>query len=669
MDNNDNCKACAIANGHVEPEAAHGHDHSGGTQEGEVRRLWTNVIISTVILIAALVLQHGTYSDAVPHWMLLGLYILSFIPVGFPVIQEAWELTTEHHDYFNECTLMTVAAIGAFSIGDYPEAVMLMALYSIGEVLQTKAVSRARRSISDLVNDHAQVVQRLNADGTREEVAPEEVLVGDKVRALVGDRLALDGVLLSDSATLDLSALTGESVPVEVLRGEPLLAGAVVQGHPIEMEVTKPYKDSTLSRILHMAEEAAERKPETEHFIRRFSRVYTPIVLVLAVLVVAVPWLVSLLHPTFTYDFSKWFYSSLVFLVTSCPCALIISVPLSYFSGLGASSRHGLLFKGSIFIEKLRHTTAVVFDKTGTITEGSFEVADLQVYGGTAEEEALALLVAVESGSTHPIAQAILSYAEEKTLPEVAVSKLHEQAGFGLRAKDSHSAELLAGNARLLRESGVEIADHQTDTGTTVYLARGGVLILTVVLQDKLKPTSTATVAELHRKGVTPVTILSGDRQAVVEQVGAEVGVDRAIGGLLPQDKMREVELLMHEKEDQVVTYVGDGLNDAPVMSMSDIGVAMGGIASDATVEAADIVIQGTDPYKLVQAIEISNFTHKIVIQNIVFALSFKIVVMLLATFGIASLALAIMADVGVALLTVVNSIRVLRFKAKAPTI
>lgn len=660
----EHCKACSCADGlqlsqHHHEGEGHSHDHGPHTQQ----ILWTIVAFSSAFLVVALAIDHFQPTWWGMPWLRLVAYLVAFLPVGIHVLLDAWTLSVHDRDYFNECTLMTIAAAGAFAIGEYPEAVLLMVLYNIGEILQTKAVTKAKKSISDLVDIRTEEVMHLLPDGSEEMIAARDAEPGFLLRVRVGERLALDGTLTSAHALLDLSALTGESVPAELTEDDRVLAGSVVLGHPIEMRVTKPYEESTLARILQMAEKAAERKPDTERFIRRFARVYTPIVIALALLVVLVPWVVSLVYSGFTYVFADWLYRSLVFLVTSCPCALIIAVPLTYFSGIGAASRHGILFKGAIFLEKIRHATSVVFDKTGTITEGTFEVTEVLHYGDFDQNEALALLAAVEQNSTHPIAQAIIRHAEEQALSKVEVTEVQELAGFGLEARDTSGHLLRVGSDRLMQEAGLELPPSSDLDRTAVHLAVENQVVLTVVLEDKPKPTAVATVNELRLRGLSPVVILSGDKPAVVERVGAEIGVDRAYGGLLPQDKMAHVESLMQEEQKEVI-FVGDGLNDAPVMSMTDVGVAMGGIASDATIEAADVVIQGTDPFKVVQAWDLSLFTHKVVMQNITFSLGFKFVVMLLALFGIASLTLAVIADVGVTLLAVLNAMRVLRFRA-----
>lgn len=630
----------------------HGESHEHGSTTGMVRRL----LASFVLLALFLVLDWQGVWQAT-SWLRLPAYILAFLPIGIPVLLEAIEITREE-TFFNECTLMFIASMGAFAIGEYPEAVMLMCLYALGEIFEDKAVDSARQSISSLIDSRSDKVQLVTEEGY-EEVSAEEVPVGAVILVQTGDIVPLDGKLLGDRPRdLDLSALTGESMPVTKNVGDEILAGSVSHMESFQLEVTKPFSESTLSRIMRMSEEAAEEKPKTELFIRRFARVYTPIVFGLAVLIVAVPYLIQ----GSAYDFSTWLYRGLVFLVTSCPCALIISVPLSYYSGLGAASRNGLLFKGAVFLEALRKVDAMIFDKTGTLTEGTFEHVELNPVGTFEQSDVAPLIKSMEQHSNHPIAQAVVNSLADA--PSVEVTDIQELAGRGMVAMHG-SEELCLGNLTLMNERGISVQEDTIHPGKTVlYFSKGGALAATVTLSDAIKPSSHAAIAALHKYGISPLVMLSGDKADVAEHVAQDLGLDDAKGGLLPDDKMREVRLLMQE---HTVAYVGDGLNDAPVMSMVPVGVAMGGLGSDATIEAADVVIQGDDPYSLVNALDIAKKTNTIVIQNIVFSLAFKATVMILATLGYASLTLAIIADVGVTLLAVLNATRVLRFKGTHP--
>lgn len=632
----------------------HCHCHDGDSVESSFKR--PLISLGLLILIGCVQYFFGWWNMPLLRSL---LYVVAFVPVGLPVLAEAWELLRHERNIFNECVLMSIASIGAFAIGEEMEAVLLMLLYQVGEYLQGKAVAKARKDIAELADVRSDKVLLVTDEETRE-IKATEAKVGDTLRVIPGMRVSLDGKLLSEEALLDLSALTGESMLVERERGEEILAGSLVSGRAIEMEVTKPYADSTLAHIIQMTEEATERKPQTERFIRRFAKVYTPIVFGLALLVVLVPWVVSLMNSGFEYIFTDWLYKALVFLVVSCPCALVISVPLTYFSGMGALSRHGLLFKGALYMEELRRVTAIVFDKTGTLTEGHFEVKEVLTTDLT-PAEALAYLAAMEAHSSHPMAKAIQAYT--KGVTPCSISQLKEEAGMGLSALSETGVRLLAGSERMMLKEGVEVPEVLSPKGeSAVLLAVDGKLKATITLCDKVKGSSRQTVEALNDMEIAKVVMLSGDKTEVAQATAVAIGIEDARGGLLPHDKMEAVEELMREER---VAFVGDGLNDAPVMSMSHVGIAMGGIASDATIEAADIVIQGEDPYKVLDAIEIARHTHKIVIQNIIFALGFKLLVMILAVAGYASLWLAVVADVGVTLLAVLNALRALNYNTK----
>lgn len=616
------------------------------------------LIISLVLLAIVILLRETTGWWGI-EWLQTLFFLFAFLPVGWPVILEGIELIRREHSYFNECTLMTVAAIGAFAIGEQTEAVLLMLLYQFGEYLEDKAINRARNSISDLIDVRSDTVQLIQGEVSKE-IPAKEAKVGDRIKVFAGMRVALDGTLLSEEGLLNQSALTGESMLVECEEGDVVLAGSLVEGKPIEVLVNKPFEESTLARILQQAEEAAEHKPKTEHFIRRFAKVYTPIVFVLALLVVAIPGIIFLFHTGYSYNFADWLYRGLVFLVVSCPCAVVISVPLSYFCGLGAASKHGLLLRGAAHLEELNHTTAVVFDKTGTLTIGAFKVAEVKLASDTSEQEAMAYLLALEQQSHHPMAQAIQHYAKDTTPAEV--TDLEEVTGMGLMAKSMREEEILVGSEKMMLRRGIQIPQDLSSRGkSAVHLSINGEIKATVILQDTIKKSSKATIDKLKEQGIKEIVMLSGDRPDVVKETAQELGIPEAFGGLLPNDKMEKVEQLLPYHS---VAFVGDGLNDAPVMRICQVGIAMGGIASDATIEAADIVIQGNNPFKVPQAIDIARYTRRIVLQNIIFALGFKLLVMVLAVFGIASIALAVIADVGVTLIAVLNSLRALKHKA-----
>lgn len=638
------CACGCASNSTCGTEATHNHDESS---KG-LRRVNVSVAI---LLLTALVSYFFEWWGV--EWLKSIALMIAFLPVGLPVVLEGWSLIRHERSYFNECTLMVVASVGAFAIGQHYEAVLLMLLYQLGQYLEAKAVGKVRHNISELVDVRNDMVQLVEGSSTREILATD-ARVGDILRVAPGRRVSLDGRLLSEVAVLDQSSLTGESMLVELEAGEEVLAGSLVSRMPIDIEVLKPYEDSTLAKILKMTEEAAEHKPKTERFVRRFAKVYTPIVFALAVLVVLLPWLVL----GSAYEFQEWLYRGLVFLVVSCPCALVISVPLSYVCGLGAMSQHGLLVKGAIRLEELRKVEAVVFDKTGTLTEGHFEVKDLRLLEGVSREEVLGYLLALEARSTHPMAMAIQRYAEGVEPAEVA--QVEELPGLGLQAVSASGKRLLVGSDRLLERH--DISTHGVGGASAILLAIDGRLVAEVVLSDVLKPNSAEAVEALRAAGTTHVVMLSGDKMEAVVETARMVGIADARGGLLPDDKMEAVAELLAEHK---VAFVGDGLNDAPVMKLSSVGIAMGGMGSDATIEAADVIIQSDDPLKVPQAIDISRYTHKIVVQNISFALGFKFLVMLLAVVGFASLTLAVIADVGVTLFVVLNALRALAYKSK----
>lgn len=635
---------------------SHCHAEDNKSKRNEYIRLG----VATAMLIIGVALGWNGFTCWGICWLPKAWYLFAYLLVAEPIFDAAWELWKKERSVFNELSLMILATIGAFYIGEYPEALTLIILYTVGEILQDKAVEKARHNISDLIDVRPDTVHVLR-DGKEEETHPSQVSVGEVIRLRVGERVSLDGTLSSPHATLDTSALTGESRPADVSQGEMILAGSIVIGAPIEMRVTHPYSESTLAKLLRLVEESGQYKSKTETFIRKFARIYTPIVTLFAVLIVLVPWLWSLYDGAFFYDFHTWFYRGLVFLVTSCPCALVIGVPLSYFAGIGNASKHGLLFKGSTHLDKLRQITAFALDKTGTVTHGNFDVTATRL-AETADEESFRLLVAVERHSTHPVAQTVCRHFDFDTVPEV--SDVREVTGFGLTARTEDGKRILVGSPKLMAKHGVALPDGLiTDIHTFVLIAVDDVWQGAVILSDAHKESSLSAISALHAKGVRQVVILSGDSQSIVDAVAETVGADKGLGGLLPEDKVREVQALMTAGE--TVAFVGDGLNDAPVMAMSDLSFAMGAIGSDAAIEAADVVIQSDELTKLSEGIDISRQTHTVVLQNIIFALAFKVIIMILAAVGLAPLTLAIVADVGVSLLVVLNAMRVLRFRVK----
>ena len=610
---------------------------------------WWKPAISIVLLIIGIILNHLGISWFQNNWVRMAWFALAWLPTGLGVLLEAIEGLREG-DAFNEFLLMSVASIGAFAIGEYPEAVAVMALYCIGEALQDRAVDRARSNISSLIAfrpDHAVVV---NGD-IRETVDPAQVKVGDIVEVKTGERVPVDGTLTSEAAPFDTAALTGESMPRVIEPGGEVLAGMIASESTVRIKATRPASESAVSRILAMVEDATDRKAPAELFIRRFARIYTPVVIALAALVVVLPWLCSMAVPTFSYDFAAWLHRALIFLVISCPCALVISIPLSYFAGIGAASRRGILFKGSNYLDEMSRMTTAVFDKTGTLTTGEFTVSEVH---GLSDEQ-LAILAAIEQDSPHPIAQAITNHHEPA---DVKINDLKNISGYGLSAT-VNSQQWLVGTTRLLEHEGVDYPTTlQNIEGTTVAVAIAGTFTGYILLSDKPKEDAAAAIDTLHRQGIETV-MLSGDKQALVNVVAQQLGIDEAHGDLLPQGKVEHIERL--KQDGKQVAFVGDGINDAPVLAMSDVGIAMGALGSDMAIETADVVIQTDQPSRVGEAVTLGKRTRRIVMQNIAFAIAVKVLVMVLGVLGIANMWEAVFADVGVALLCVLNALRLMR--------
>lgn len=583
-------------------------------------------------------------------------YLVAFIPVGFPVLKEAVECLREK-EYFNEFMLMSLAAIGAFYIGEYPEGVAVMLFYSIGEKFQDSAVSRARsniRALLDVRPEQATVIR----DGQEEIEKPEQVRVGEIIEIKVGERVPLDGIMLGDVAAFNTAALTGESVPRNIRTGEDVLAGMIVTDRVVRVKVTKPYDQSALARILEMVQNASERKAPAELFIRKFARIYTPVVTGLAVLIVLVPWIVSWVQPDFSFVLNDWLYRALVFLVISCPCALVVSIPLGYFGGIGAASRQGILFKGGNYLDAITKINTVVFDKTGTLTKGVFEVQQVHVREGFTEEEVVRTIASVESRSNHPIAKAVGQYAKSRQISIRRDVEVSELAGYGLTTLVD-GQEVLVGNTRLLEKYGISFPSELTGVPETlVVCAVNGEYVGHLLLADTVKEDAKEAVAALKKLNIDNIQILSGDKQTIVSKLARYLGVDEAYGDLLPEDKVAHVEALKSDPGRRVA-FVGDGINDAPVLALSDVGVAMGGLGSDAAIEIADVVLQTDQPGRLAMAIRIGKETRRIIWQNITLAFGVKLIVLVLGAGGLATMWEAVFADVGVALLAILNAIRI----------
>ncbi len=627
------------------------HCHSYGSSG-----LWMPTV-SFVLLVIGLIGKYSGISWFAESWIEAIWFLVAFLPVGLPVMREAWEAALQK-DFFSEFSLMAIASIGAFCIGEYPEAVAVMLFYTVGERLQLLAVNKASKNISDLLDVRPERTDVWRT-GRYMNVSPKDVKVGERIEVKPGGRVPLDGVLLEAEAQFDTSALTGESMPRSIREGEEVLAGMIVQGQAVRIQVNRPYEQSALARILALVKDASERKAPAELFIRRFARIYTPIVILLSFLIVSVPALVGMVTPSFQYVFSDWLYRGLVFLVISCPCALVISVPLGYFGGIGAASRAGILFKGGNYLDAITRVNTVAFDKTGTLTTGRFEVITVESTGIPASD-LLSVLLSVERKSTHPVAQAVVRYAERKDSVPMEITDMRELAGHGVEAI-MNGRQVLVGNIRLLTELGISVPKELSDSVSTVVVcAIDGKYAGHLLLSDTLKKDAVDAICRLKDLDVKDICLLSGDKQEIVNQFAERLGVDKAYGNLLPEDKAAYIERLTAEP-DKSVAFVGDGMNDAPVLALSDVGIAMGGLGSDAAIESADVVIQTDQPSKVAEAISIGRATRNIVRQNIVGSIGVKVIVLVAGAFGFATLWEAVFADVGVSLLAVLNSVRILK--------
>jgi len=620
------------------------HDHSHGNSK-------IALYISLIIFFSGLILDFWIKADWFTSniWLRFSWYFLSYILVAFTVFKEALELA-KNLDFFNEFSLMGIATIGAFAIGEFPEGVAVMLFYTIGEMFQESAVNRARNNIKSLLDvrpKEATVFQ----DGNWKTIAPDDVKIGEKIQVKVGEKIPLDGILLSEKASLNTSALTGESKPSSIQKSEEVLAGMLNLDQVIEIETTKLFENSSIVRILQMVQDASSRKAKTELFIRRFAKIYTPIVFVLALLVTLVPYLF-----VENYVFKDWLYRGLVFLVISCPCALVISIPLGYFGGIGAASRNGILFKGSNFLDIIANVTTVVIDKTGTLTKGVFKVQDI-VPENISKEDFLSILSSVESHSTHPIAKAVSEFHPSNQIPE----SVEEISGKGIKAVINQQ-RVLAGNTKLLKTSNINYPEFLEEiVETTVVLAIDNEYKGYITISDEVKEDSELAISNLKNNNIKTM-MFSGDKDSLTQNISKKLGIDSAFGGLLPEGKVEKLENLKSNPK-EVVAFVGDGINDAPVLALSDVGMAMGGLGSDAAIETADVVIQTDQPSKIATAIKIGKATKKIVYQNIGFAFGVKVIVLILGAGGLANMWEAVFADVGVALLAILNAVRIQNMK------
>lgn len=612
--------------------------------------------LSFILLISGIIMNALELPFFREGYFSLIWYIVAYLPVGLPVMKEAWE-SMKDKDYFSEFTLMFVATLGAFYIGEYPEGVAVMLFYSVGELFQEKAVDKAKRNIGALLDvrpEEAAVVR----DGRVIIENPQNVKVGETIEIKTGGRVPLDGMMLNEVAAFNTAALTGESVPRSIRMGEEVLAGMIVTDKVIRIKVIRPFDKSALARILELVQNASERKAPAELFIRKFARVYTPIVIGLAVLIVLLPFIYSLITPQFFFTFNDWLYRALVFLVISCPCALVVSIPLGYFGGIGAASRLGILFKGGNYLDAVTKINTVVFDKTGTLTKGTFEVQSCNCESGVSEEELIRMIASVESSSTHPIAKAVVNYAGRRDIELSSVTDSKEYAGLGLEAA-VNGIQVLAGNGRLLSKFQIEYPPELLSiTDTIVVCAIGNKYAGYLLLSDSLKEDAKIAIQNLKALGIQNIQILSGDKQSIVSNFAEKLGVSEAYGDLLPDGKVKHLEELRQHTENQVA-FVGDGMNDAPVLALSNVGIAMGGLGSDAAIETADVVIQTDQPSKVAEAIKVGKLTRRIVWQNISLAFGVKLLVLILGAGGLATLWEAVFADVGVALIAIMNAVRI----------
>ena len=633
--------------GHVDA-----HMHSSPLNLSDFRP-YLPAIFSFVMLVLGIAID---YFDTLPifkGWVRIVWYSVAYIPVGFPVIKEGWNII-RNGDFFTEFFLMSIATLGAFAIGEYPEGVAVMLFYAVGELFQNAAVNRARGNIKALldVRPNEALVYRDNGFVS---VNPETVQIGEKIQVRVGEKVPLDGILLSEKGSFNTAALTGESKPDTITKGDSVFAGSINLNGVIEVQTTKEFKDSSIARILDMVQNATARKSKTELFIRKFARIYTPIVVFLAIGLTLLPYFF-----VDDYVFSDWLYRALIFLVISCPCALVISIPLGYFGGLGAASRNGILFKGASFLDAITKVNTIVIDKTGTVTKGVFKIKEVVNSSTFTEAEFMKYLMAMEEQSTHPIAKAILEYKADGT--DLEATDVSEVAGKGLKGTVNGKV-VLVGNKALMTSNNIEVPS-ETDSivGSIVMVAIEDKIAGYVTIADELKEDAHQAIKQIRESGISKIIMLSGDKDSITQQVAQELKIDWAKGGLLPEDKLNEVESLI-KQTDTIVAFIGDGINDAPVLAVSDVGIAMGGLGSDVAIETADVIIQTDQPSKIARAIKIGRSTRRIVWQNIGLAFGVKIVVLILGAGGLATMWEAVFADVGVALLAILNAVRLQKMK------
>jgi Cd2+/Zn2+-exporting ATPase len=625
-----------------------GHNHGGQDKDEPGWKTHWDLLLALAILIILLVLEYG-FKIELPKIPSLAINLVAYLLAGRKVLDLAFR-KSKRGDIFNEFVLMSVATIGAFVIGEYEEGVAVMVFYQIGEWFQDAAVNNAKRSIKALLDVRPDEVTVIR-NGAPLVANPSVIELDETIRVKPGEKVALDGELISENASFNTAALTGESKPDTKYKGETILAGMINLNTVAEIKVKALFKDSKLSKILEMVQDATARKSQTQLFISRFAKIYTPIVFFLAVAVCFVPYFF-----VEDYNFQTWFYRALVFLVISCPCALVVSIPLGYFGGIGLASRNGILFKGGNFLDVMTKVNAIVMDKTGTLTKGVFKVQQI-VPANIDEKELVTLAAALETNSTHPIAKAITEYAAD-AINGIKAEAVEEISGHGLKGKVD-GKELLAGNAKLLKKYNVSYPQEiESIVDSIVVVAINNQYTGYITIADEIKEDAVQAVKDMHSLNIKTV-MLSGDKQSVVNEVAKKIGIDEAYGDLLPEGKVEKVQKL--KDEGRHIAFVGDGVNDAPVVALADAGIAMGGLGSDATIETADVVIQNDQPHKIVSAIKIGKITRSIVWQNIIMAMTVKVFVLILGAGGVATLWEAVIADVGVALLAILNAVRIQR--------
>ncbi|MCI9039040.1 MAG: cadmium-translocating P-type ATPase [Clostridia bacterium] len=612
-----------------------------------MRKKGIKIIVALVLYFIALIIKFSN------EWINNAIYVVAYLTVGLEIVRKAFRNIIKGK-VFDENFLMTVATIGAFGIGEFPEAVAVMLFYQVGELFQSYAVDKSRKSIASLMDIRPDFAN-IEKDGKIERIDPDEVKAGEIIVIKPGEKIPLDGYVVEGKTSLDTKALTGEALPKEIEEGEEVLSGCINLNGVIKVKVTKEYGESTVSKILDLVENASNKKSKSENFITKFARYYTPVVVIIAVILAILPPLIIS-----NATFSDWLYRALSFLVVSCPCALVISIPLSFFGGIGGASKMGVLIKGSNYLEQLANTEIVVFDKTGTLTEGIFEVQKIEAVG-ISKEELLKITAYAENYSNHPISLSV-KRAYGKEIDEKQIIETEELSGLGIVAKIEEQ-EVLVGNEKLMREKQINFTKCN-EIGTVLYIAIDGRYAGYLVIADRIKQDAKQAIQELKKNHIKQTIMLTGDKKEVGERVAKELAIDKIYTELLPTGKVEKVEELLREKSEKgKLVFVGDGINDAPVLAISDIGIAMGALGSDATIETADVVLMTDEPSKIVNAIQLAKKTMNIVKQNIVFAIFIKVLVLVLSAFGISTMWEAVFADVGVSVIAIINALRVLKVK------